>query len=112
MTRIPNEQEIAYMLAHKSDSLVTNIIVCTAICGIASIVFVGLRFYAQWLTPGRTIAQESDWLMLVAWVFFAAFDIAFALTTRYGGGRHILFIEDARLLQIVRAADCLFSPLL
>ena len=34
-------------------------------------------------------------------VFNVVFDVCFALTTKYGGGRHIIYITDARMLQIV-----------
>ncbi|RYC58531.1 hypothetical protein CHU98_g7675 [Xylaria longipes] len=101
MPTLPTAQEVAYMLAHEDDTLVPNIIACTSICGAASIVLVALRFYSHWLTSSPKIARLTDWLMVAAWVFFALFDVAFALTTRYGGGRHIIVAENPRLLQIL-----------
>ncbi|KAF2965286.1 hypothetical protein GQX73_g8295 [Xylaria multiplex] len=105
MSALPTKDEINYMLAHASDTLVPNIIVCTSVCGIATIVFIGLRLYSQSLVRHDFYLNLSDWFLIIAWVFFAAFDIAFALTTRAGGGRHILFATDPRLLQILNIAD-------
>ncbi|KAI1258798.1 hypothetical protein F5Y18DRAFT_412152 [Xylariaceae sp. FL1019] len=105
MPKLPSQEDVAYMLAHASDSLIPDIIACTSICGVAATVFLILRLYCQWLTPDRKMARLADWFMVIAWVFFITFDIVFASTTRYGGGRHILFASDTRLLQILNISN-------
>ncbi|KAI1436713.1 hypothetical protein GGR50DRAFT_185938 [Xylaria sp. CBS 124048] len=105
MPALPTPQDIAFMEAHADDTLVPNIIACVSICGIASIVFIGLRFSSQTLIRRQISLNLSDWFLLLSWLFFAIFAIAFALTTRAGGGRHIIFATDPRLLQILNIAD-------
>lgn len=119
MSKIPTPQQIAYMKAHSDDTLVPNIIACCSVCGIASIIFILMRFWSRKLVHGRVKVQMSDWLLIIAWVFsprprshfetylflqifYAVFDVCFAMTTKYGGGRHIIYITNARMMQIVR----------
>lgn len=66
MPRLPDAAEIANMEAHIDDTLVPNIIACTAICGAASLVFLILRFISRFITKSRL--QRSDWCILFAWV--------------------------------------------
>ncbi|RFU74508.1 integral membrane [Trichoderma arundinaceum] len=102
MPRLPNAAEIAYMEAHISDTVVPDIIVCTAICGGASVIFIVLRLVSRMIT--KATLQASDWLILFAWLNFAVFDVCFAMTVKYGGGRHIILVTDpehARLLQVI-----------
>ncbi|RYO83906.1 hypothetical protein DL766_001733 [Monosporascus sp. MC13-8B] len=104
MPALPTEEQVAYMLAHPDDNLIPNIIACTSICGIASIVFLALRFSSQRLVSSRG-PTLSDWLLIIGWVFFAVFDVCFAMTTRYGGGKHIIYVTDPRMLQILNLAN-------
>ncbi|KAL7800067.1 hypothetical protein V8C37DRAFT_3685 [Trichoderma ceciliae] len=102
MPRLPNAAEIAYMEAHIDDTLVPNIIACTAICGVASVLIIILRLTARIIT--KASLQMSDWLILFAWLNFVVFDISFALVVKYGGGRHIILVTDpnhARMLQVI-----------
>lgn len=66
MPRLPDAAEIAYMEAHISDTRVPDIIACSAICGIASIIIITLRLVARMLAKAGM--QTSDWLILFAWV--------------------------------------------
>ncbi|KAL7948446.1 hypothetical protein V8C42DRAFT_314482 [Trichoderma barbatum] len=102
MPRLPNAAEIAYMEANIDDTLVPNIIACTVICGAASLVFIILRFLSRFIT--KSGLQRSDWCILIAWLNFAVFDICFAMSVKYGGGRHIILVTDpghARMLQVI-----------
>lgn len=62
---------MANMQAHPDDSLVPDIIACCLICGIASIIFILLRFWSRKLVHGRIKLQLSDWLLLIALVYFS-----------------------------------------
>jgi hypothetical protein len=66
MPRLPDAAEIAYMEAHIDDTRVPDIIACTSICGVASIVFVVLRLISRRFSKGGM--ETSDWLILFAWV--------------------------------------------
>jgi hypothetical protein len=63
-----SDDEKAWMLAHAKESLVPNIVVCIAICGAASIVFLGLRLWSRQITYGYVRLELSDWFCVVAWV--------------------------------------------
>ncbi|CAG8952807.1 hypothetical protein HYFRA_00009052 [Hymenoscyphus fraxineus] len=105
MANIPTPAQLAYFAAHPHDNLVPDIIACCSVCGIASVVFILLRLWARHLIHGRVVVNMSDWLLIIAFIFFAVFDICFALTTKYGSGRHIIYITDARMLQILNLVD-------
>ncbi|KAI1215083.1 uncharacterized protein F4807DRAFT_466395 [Annulohypoxylon truncatum] len=105
MPILPTEQEVSYMIAHSGDTLVANGIACASICGIFSIAFIWLRFYSQWHVQRRHSLTLSDIFIVLAWIFFASFDIGAAATTRYGGGRHAIFITNPRLIQILFILD-------
>lgn len=68
MPKLPNAEDIAMMQANIADTLVTDIIVCTAVCGVASMVILALRFAARRIANIRI--QPSDWLISIAWVSF------------------------------------------
>lgn len=102
MPRLPDAAEIAYMEAHINDTRVPDIIACTSICGIASIVFIALRLISRRISKAGI--ETSDWLILFAWLNFAVFDVCFAMSVKYGGGRHIILVTDinnARMLQVI-----------
>ncbi|KAI1805841.1 hypothetical protein F4811DRAFT_569854 [Daldinia bambusicola] len=65
MSARPSEERIAFMLAHKDESLVPAIIVCVAICNVASIAFILLRLYSQYLVSRRLSLTQSDILLLL-----------------------------------------------
>ncbi|KAI2768087.1 hypothetical protein F4815DRAFT_68448 [Daldinia loculata] len=105
MTPRPSQEQIAYMLAHKNDSLVPNIIAACSICGVASTVFILLRLYSQYLVFRKFRVTQSDILLLIAWCFAAAFTIGLAIIIKYGGGRHVIFVTDPRMLNIWKVCD-------
>ncbi|KAI0838463.1 hypothetical protein F5Y06DRAFT_287197 [Hypoxylon sp. FL0890] len=97
-----SDKQKAYMLGHEDDSLVINIIVCCSICSVASTVFLLLRLYSQYLVSGKLRLAQSEYLLIIAW---ASFVVCFASSTKYGGGRHIVFVENPRMVQILNIAD-------
>ncbi|POS80965.1 hypothetical protein DHEL01_v200638 [Diaporthe helianthi] len=63
----PTEEETAWMLEHKDDTLVPNIIACNVICGVISIIVLVLRFWSRRVSFGRLKIELSDWLFVIAW---------------------------------------------
>ncbi|KAI1409847.1 hypothetical protein F5Y13DRAFT_169053 [Hypoxylon sp. FL1857] len=94
----PTPEQIAYMMAHASDDLRPNIIVCVSICAFLAVLFVGTRLYARWL-HGNTLLL-ADYLIIFALFLYIPFCVALALCTNSGLGKHALFVTDPRLLQI------------
>ncbi|KAI0849403.1 hypothetical protein F5Y00DRAFT_269388 [Daldinia vernicosa] len=105
MAALPSKEQIAYMIAHSDESLVPNIIICVSICGIASIVFILLRLYSQYLVSHKFRLTQSDILLLIAWVFYVVYSIGLGMITKYGGGRHVIMVTDMRLLNIWKIID-------
>ncbi|KAL7619925.1 hypothetical protein AAE478_010472 [Parahypoxylon ruwenzoriense] len=64
--RPPTDEEIAWMLAHADDTLVTNIITCCSVCGVASTVFLALRIWSRKIIHGHIVLEMSDWLLVIA----------------------------------------------
>ncbi|KAG6358972.1 hypothetical protein INS49_012492 [Diaporthe citri] len=98
--RAPTEEEIAWMMEHKEDTLVPNILACNIICGVASIIVLVLRFWSRRVSYGRIRVETSDFLFIIAWFWYIGYLVCFSVTTRYGEGLHIIFVTDGRLLQI------------
>lgn len=115
--KLPSPEEAARQLARPQDSLVTSQIVASAICPALATVFVVLRIWSKRLLYGKFRLETNDWLCVAALVFlpkqncmskyshvqifFYGNEIVLAVATQYGFGRHIVFIKDARLVQIV-----------
>ncbi|KAI2610068.1 uncharacterized protein GGS25DRAFT_520874 [Hypoxylon fragiforme] len=85
---------------YEDDSWKSNIVICVSICGIASIVFLLLRYLSQRLVSSRG-PTWSDWLLLIGWVFFAGFDVSFALTIHYADDPHRSYHTTEHILQIL-----------
>lgn len=68
MSGVLTQEDLDYMRAHGDDNYKPDIIICTSICGIFSILFVVLRLYSRYIAVGRLRLELSDWLLLVAWV--------------------------------------------
>ncbi|KAI0379514.1 hypothetical protein F5Y04DRAFT_282935 [Hypomontagnella monticulosa] len=106
---IPTPEEIAYMLSRPDDSLVPNIIACCAICMTAATIFIGLRLWSRRIVRGRLQLDVSDWFAVAAWIVYLPYTVCLALITRYGGGKHIVFVTDPRMLGILTIVDeCLY----
>lgn len=101
MAKAPTPDELAYMESHKSDTFIPNIIATAAICGTISTACVFLRLVSRRLAHRRFLFQLNDWMVVVAWIFFMTINICWALSTRWGVGRHIIFATDIRMIQIV-----------
>ncbi|RYP41490.1 hypothetical protein DL767_000995 [Monosporascus sp. MG133] len=96
-----SERDMAWLQAHAHETLVPNMIVCASVCSAATVAFVVLRLRSRWIMHGYLRLEASDWLILISFLFFAAFVICFGLTTLYGAGRHAIAVTDRRKLQIL-----------
>ncbi|TDZ10312.1 Satratoxin biosynthesis SC1 cluster protein 4 [Colletotrichum sidae] len=106
MSNMPTEQDIAWMTAHIDDTLVADIIICCAVCATASVVVLALRIWSRIQVRLRPIF--SDWLVVGSVVFYIAFCAVFALSTKYGAGRHVILITDPadrRMLAILNICN-------
>ncbi|KAI8628967.1 hypothetical protein F5Y19DRAFT_464918 [Xylariaceae sp. FL1651] len=97
----PSQQELEWQYEHRQETRAPGVIAACAATGVASIFIIVLRFVSRRLMHGRLQLEASDWLVLVAWVFFAAIDIAWAYGTTFGIGRHAVVITDVRMVQIL-----------
>ncbi|KAI1264775.1 hypothetical protein F5Y18DRAFT_78615 [Xylariaceae sp. FL1019] len=86
--------------AYARESLVPNLIACIAIAGAASIVFIALRIWSRRITYGHLQCDTSDWLLLVAWVFYALQAITLGIATEYGTGHHVIVITDPKSFHV------------
>lgn len=66
MSATPTPEDIAYMQAHASDNLRIDIIVCSAICGVASLVFIVARLWSRKLNEAAL--GWNDWLVIIGYV--------------------------------------------
>ncbi|KAF9869770.1 integral membrane protein [Colletotrichum karsti] len=106
MSNLPTPEDIAWMTAHIDDSMVLDIIVCCIVCGVASVIVLALRIWSRFYV--RMSPIFSDWLVVGSVVFYIAFITVFALSTRYGAGRHVILItdpEDMRMLAILNICN-------
>ncbi|KAI1477934.1 hypothetical protein K445DRAFT_307757 [Daldinia sp. EC12] len=100
MAKPLTDEDIAYMLAHKDDSLVANIYACSIATGVASVFVLLIRVWARYVAHGRIVLNTSDWLMTIAWIAYIGALVSFSLSAIYGLGKHIIFVTDARQLRI------------
>ncbi|KAK1518085.1 hypothetical protein CPAR01_15734 [Colletotrichum paranaense] len=99
MGKLPTEEDIAWMVAHINDSTVPDIVVCCIICSLASVVILALRIWARSQAGLKPIF--SDWLIVGSVFFYVVFCTVFALSTRYGAGRHIILITDPETMRML-----------
>ncbi|KAI0111154.1 hypothetical protein GGR51DRAFT_569214 [Nemania sp. FL0031] len=110
---VPTPEQVAYMQAHASDNLAPNIIACVSISATAATVFVALRLWSRRIQHGSMNLDASDYLVLAAWAVYIPYNILGGLSARYGGGRHIIFVTERRLLQIISiVVEVLYSIVL
>ncbi|KAJ8127561.1 hypothetical protein O1611_g6074 [Lasiodiplodia mahajangana] len=100
---LPTAEQAAWMLSHPEDSLVANLIACGTIALIAATLSITLRLLSRKIARGRLYLDISDWFAVMAWIFYVIYISAFVSVTRYGGGKHVVFVTNPRLLGIVRA---------
>ncbi|KAK7919959.1 hypothetical protein PG985_007981 [Apiospora marii] len=105
MAATPSAEQIAYWKAHPEETKVPGIIACASVGAALSTVFVALRLVSQSLLQRRLWLRLSDWFIIAAWVVFVVFCITFAMTTKYGEGRHVLYVTDLHALQIATIID-------
>ncbi|OTB10487.1 hypothetical protein K445DRAFT_70117 [Daldinia sp. EC12] len=80
MSALPSKEKIAYMLSHEDETLVPDMIACVAVCGIASIVFIVLRLYSQYLVSRKFHLTQSDILLLLGWVFYIIDEVSYSVS--------------------------------
>ncbi|KAI8955625.1 hypothetical protein F4801DRAFT_273861 [Xylaria longipes] len=97
----PSEQELEWQLEHRDETQVPGLIAACVSTAIASVIIISLRFLSRRLLHGRLRLEADDWLVLVAWVFFAVLDVSWAVGTKYGIGRHAVVVTDVRMVQIL-----------
>lgn len=61
-------EQLAYYIAHASDTRVPNIIACASITAFFSTVFLLLRILGRWWQRNGLRLDLSDWLIILAWV--------------------------------------------
>ncbi|KAI0854546.1 hypothetical protein F4860DRAFT_499150 [Xylaria cubensis] len=103
--KAPTPEQIAYMKSHAGDNIGPNIIVCATISATAATIFIALRLWSRRIHHGSLKLDASDYLALIAWFFYIPYNVVFGLITRYGAGRHIIFVTNPRLLQIFNIVD-------
>ncbi|GAP84325.1 putative integral membrane protein [Rosellinia necatrix] len=96
----PSPEYLAWMLARPDDTRAPGLIAACAVALAVATTSVALRLLSRRLqrSPLRLVA--SDQLAVAAWFFFVATCVLVSLSTRYGAGRHSVFVSDPRLLII------------
>lgn len=97
----PSGQELEWQYDHRDETRVSGLIAACISTAVASAVVIALRLVSRRLLHGRLHLDASDWLLLIAWVFFVAVDVALAVGTKYGFGRHMAAVNDFHKVQIV-----------
>ncbi|KAI0508718.1 hypothetical protein F5B22DRAFT_620078 [Xylaria bambusicola] len=102
MPKLPTAEQAARQLAHPGDNLSPSVITACAVSSALGTVFVALRIWSKRiLYHNRFRLDVNDWLCLTAWALFIASETIFAVATRYGFGRHVVFVTNPRMLQIL-----------
>ncbi|KAI1177355.1 hypothetical protein F4777DRAFT_542691 [Nemania sp. FL0916] len=103
-------EQYSWQLAHSSDNSSHSILAACSITPALAAVFIALRVWSKRLLYGRFRLEINDWLCIVAWPVLIAGAVLYGLATQYGLGRHVIFVSDPRLLQIlVIAAENLYA---
>ncbi|KAF2179539.1 hypothetical protein K469DRAFT_441568, partial [Zopfia rhizophila CBS 207.26] len=90
--------QIEYMTAHVQDNRRTRYIIANAIClAVATVAFV-LRFISRRL--GCVKLGVDDWFIVVGMFLTTAYVTMLFVLLRFGMGRHIILVKDARGLTI------------
>ncbi|KAI1737053.1 hypothetical protein F4680DRAFT_430131 [Xylaria scruposa] len=97
---VPSPEEVAWMLTRPNDSFIPNIIACATISLTAATVFIGLRLWSRRIVKGKLHLDISDWFAVAAWFVYVVYTASLILLTRYGLGKHIVFVTNQRLLGI------------
>ncbi|KUI69725.1 hypothetical protein VM1G_04787 [Cytospora mali] len=99
----PTASESQYLQEHIGDTKVPGIIIASVICGIMTCICVGLRFVARFLS-GVGLGKD-DYCIVMGLVLYLADIIILCISTKYGAGRHINVVTDARTLIILILCD-------
>ncbi|KAI1350752.1 hypothetical protein F5Y01DRAFT_325818 [Xylaria sp. FL0043] len=92
--------EIGWQYEHREETRVPGLIMACVMTAVASFIVVALRLLSRRILYDRLTLEASDWLLLVAWVFFVAVDISWAAGTKYGIGRHAVLVTDIHRVQV------------
>ncbi|KAI0900752.1 hypothetical protein F4806DRAFT_167186 [Annulohypoxylon nitens] len=98
--QLPSAEEVSWMLDHPEDNFVPNIIACNVVAAFIATVCVILRLWSRHIQHGYFRLVASDWFAVTAWGCFIINTLFATLGTRYGLGRHVVFVSNARLLAI------------
>ncbi|KAI0903308.1 hypothetical protein F4823DRAFT_636274 [Ustulina deusta] len=95
------QPEFEWQYDHRDEMRVPGVIMACVSAAVASVVIIALRLLSRRLLHGRLHLELSDWFMLVAWVFFATVDVSWAVSTKYGIGRHAVVVTDIHKVQVL-----------
>ncbi|KAI1424480.1 hypothetical protein F5Y12DRAFT_797059 [Xylaria sp. FL1777] len=95
------QQELEWQYEHSDETRVPGLIMACVMTSMASVVIIALRLLSRRLLHGRLHLEASDWLILIAWVFFATLSVSWAVATKYGIGRHIVVVTDIHRVQVL-----------
>ncbi|KAI1419333.1 hypothetical protein F5Y12DRAFT_794065 [Xylaria sp. FL1777] len=98
---LPTPDEIAWMLSRPNDSRIPDVFASGLITFTAATIFIGLRLWSRQIARGRLALDVSDWFAVAAWFLFLVFTVSFLVGTKYGAGKHAVFVTDARILGIM-----------
>ncbi|KAI0509121.1 hypothetical protein F5B22DRAFT_658710 [Xylaria bambusicola] len=96
-----SQHELEWQYEHRHETRVPGLIMACVCTAIASAVIVSLRLLSRRLRHGRLHLDASDWFLLVAWIFFAAVNISWAVGTKFEIGRHAVVVTDIRKVQVI-----------
>ncbi|KAI8622891.1 hypothetical protein F5Y19DRAFT_460659 [Xylariaceae sp. FL1651] len=98
---LPSSEQVAWQLAHPEDNLSNSTVTACAVSSALATVFLILRAWSKRLLYGRLRLEVNDWLCFTAWALFISSESLLAVSTRYGFGRHVAFVTNPRMLQIL-----------
>ncbi|KAK4031578.1 hypothetical protein C8A01DRAFT_51390 [Parachaetomium inaequale] len=98
MPVIPTPEEIQYMEDHIDESLAPALHISAAVAMTAATVAVILRFLARRKTESGL--GGDDYCLFLGYFFYMSYMIALEYDTKWGLGRHVILLVDARSLVI------------
>ncbi|KAJ6086231.1 hypothetical protein N7486_010512 [Penicillium sp. IBT 16267x] len=106
MSSIP-PAKLKYMEEHPNENRAPEILASGAVCLVAAVIVVAMRFISRRMT--RASLGLDDLLTFIALGFYIAFSVFFLLTTRFGMGKHIIYISSAKWLTLsITIAEALY----
>ncbi|GAP85294.1 putative integral membrane protein [Rosellinia necatrix] len=97
----PLGQGLEWQYNHRHETRVPELVIACTSTAVASIIIIALRVVSRRLLHHRLYLDASDWLVFVAWVFFAAINVSWAVGTMYGIGQHAVAVANIHIVQIL-----------